>query len=89
CQILCCGSMKLSSLASMLTGVLGRPVIDKTGLQGYYFFNRIAWAGGDATASPLPALPTLLRDKFGLEYRSEVGSVPVLVIGHVAKLQGN
>lgn len=86
---LCCGSDTLAQIAASLTGDLGRPVIDKTGLTGTYYFGLWQWAGDDAMNSPLPSLPTLLRDKFGLEVKSEVGPVPVLVIDHVEKLSPN
>lgn len=83
----CCGSMPVSAIAWSLTGTLGRPVIDKTGLQGDYFFDRLQWRGDDATSSPLPSLPALLR-QYGLELKSETGPVPVLVITHLEKLHG-
>jgi len=59
---------QLISLANMLSGLLGRPVVDKTGLSGKYDFN-LKWApeeqtgqmfkgAGDATApAPPPAEP--------------------------------
>ncbi|HXR98478.1 MAG TPA: M56 family metallopeptidase [Terriglobales bacterium] len=88
CNIgLCCGSSKLSDVAWTLSRTLGRPVIDKTGLEGFYPFNLMRWAGDDATDSPLPSLQGLLRDEYGLEYRSARGPVPILVVDHVARLR--
>lgn len=81
----CCGSTTITTLTATLTHALGRPVIDKTGLTGTYYFGVLKWAGDDSAGSPLPSLPALLRDDFGLELKSESGPAPVLVIDHVEK----
>ena len=73
----------------MLTGSLGRPVIDKTGLAGTYYFGALKWAGDDSPGSSLPSLFGLLRDEFGLEVKAEPGPVPVLVIDHAEKPVAN
>lgn len=83
----CCGSMQISTICGWLMRETGKPVIDKTGLTGYYPFGMPRWAGDDATASPLPSsLPALLRDQYGLVMKPGVGPVRVLVIDHVGKL---
>ncbi|HKV49208.1 MAG TPA: TIGR03435 family protein [Candidatus Acidoferrales bacterium] len=74
----------ISQLASALASVLQRPVIDKTGLNGTYDL-RLKWAGDLAANSPLPSLPTALRENFGLELKPETGEVNVLVIDHAEK----
>ena len=81
----CCGSMTITTLTGMLTHSLGRPVIDKTGLTGTYYFGLLKWAGDDSAGSPLPSLFALLREEFGLEVKAEPGPVPVLIIDHVEK----
>lgn len=78
----------ISQLAGMLSFNVGRPVIDKTGLTGDYNLN-LKWAGDSVTDSSLPSLPAALREKFGLELKSETGPVNVLVIDHVEKPSAN
>ncbi len=73
----------------MLSRPLGRPVIDKTGLSGTYYFGLLRWAGDDGVGSSLPSLPALLREEFGLELKAETGAVPILVIDHVEKPVAN
>jgi uncharacterized protein (TIGR03435 family) len=85
----CCGSTTITTLAGTLIHALGRPVIDKTDLTGFYYFGVLKWAGDDSVGSSLPSLPTLLRDEFGLELKAETGPVPVLVIDHVEKPVAN
>ena len=91
CHIgLCCGSFTMTVLAGALTHALGRPVIDKTGLTGSYYFGVLRWAGDESVGSSLPSsLPALLRQEFGLELKSEPGPVPVLVIDHAEKPTAN
>lgn len=85
----CCGSTTIATLSGMLTHALGRPVIDKTGLTGSYYFGLVKWAGDESVGSSLPSLPALLREEFGLELKPDVGPVPVLVIDHVEKPLAN
>ncbi len=85
----CCGSAKITVLTGMLSHALGRPVIDKTGLPGSYYFGVLRWAGDESVGSTLPSLPTLLREEFGLEWKAEPGPVPVLVIDHAEKPTAN
>ena len=81
----CCGSTTITTLAGMLTHAMGRPVIDKTGLAGSYYFGVVKWAGDESVGSSLPSLPALLREEFGLELKAETGPVPVLIIDHAEK----
>jgi uncharacterized protein (TIGR03435 family) len=39
CRVMVLGSNSLSVLAGSLGGIVGRPVIDKTGLSGTYYFD--------------------------------------------------
>lgn len=78
----------ISQLASALASILQRPVIDKTGLDGTYDL-RLKWAGDLAANSPLPSLPTALKENFGLELKSETGEINVLVIDHAEKPSPN
>ena len=85
----CCGSTTTTVIAGSLTHALERPVIDKTGLTGSYYFGILKWAGDESVGSSLPSLPALLREEFGLELKAELGPVPVLIIDHVEKPLAN
>ena len=85
----CCGSATITVLTGALSFALGRPVIDKTGLSGSYYFGVLKWSGDDSTGSSLPSVFTLMREEFGLELKAEPGPVPVLVIDHVEKPTAN
>jgi uncharacterized protein (TIGR03435 family) len=78
------GTDSMSDLAGSLGSVVGRPVIDATGVDGEYkiFFQ---WAGDNSIDSPLPSLSTALREDLGLELKSQTAPVDVLVVDHVEK----
>jgi bla regulator protein BlaR1 len=82
-----------SATMPVLTGILshavGRPVIDKTGLTGSYYFGVLKWAGEESSGSSLPSLFALMREEFGLQLKAERGPVPVLVIDHAEKPTAN
>ena len=78
-----------TGLAGLLSLMLERPVIDKTGLSGTYSFGVVKWAGDDSSGSSLPSVFAFMREQFGLELKPEVGPLPVLVIDHVEKPTGN
>jgi uncharacterized protein (TIGR03435 family) len=88
CHIMAFGSATLSQLVGSLGSNVGRPVIDKTGLAGTYYFD-LKWAGDTSPDSSLPSLPSLLKDQFGLELKSDTGPVDILVIDHAEKPTGN
>jgi uncharacterized protein (TIGR03435 family) len=81
----CCGSTTITVLTGTLSHALGRPVIDKTGLTGSYYFGVLKWAGDESMGSSLPSLFALMREEFGLELKAEPGPVPVLVIDRAEK----
>jgi uncharacterized protein (TIGR03435 family) len=74
------GSME--RFAEFLTGEVGRPVFDKTGLSGSYELT-LDWApdGSPADpAAPLPSLFTALQEQLGLRLESAKGPVETLVV---------
>lgn len=86
-------------LARMLSGRLGRPVLDKTGLTGNYDFT-LTWTpapgeAGDGTedgpaADPGgPSIFSALQEQFGLKLESAKGPVEILVVDHVEKPDAN
>jgi uncharacterized protein (TIGR03435 family) len=79
-------SGSLSSLVSMLSGIVKRPVVDRTGLKGrflvglrYTMPGTPSAADGDATQRA-PELFTALQEQLGLKLEATRGPVEVLVI---------
>ena len=89
------GDNTVALLAEQLAEALGRPVVDKTGIQGRYKLalewtpdDRTAPPGGDsASGSPAPdsgpSIFTALEEQLGLKLESQKGPVQVLVVDHV------
>jgi len=84
-------AVRIEQLLSVLSELLGRPVINKTGLTGLYDF-KLEWspeegptAGGNGQAPPSPNLSgpsffTAVQEQLGLKLESAKGPVDVLVI---------
>ena len=72
----------MERLASALQGILGRPVIDETGITGKYDLE-FGW-GEDRVAS----LTTTLHDKFGLRLSAETRELEALVVDKVSRDAG-
>jgi uncharacterized protein (TIGR03435 family) len=97
-------AIQVGMLAQVLSGVLGRPVVDKTGLAGKYDFV-LEWTpdvAADARAqgfgngitepAPAPGGPTIftaLQEQLGLRLESQKGPVPNIVIDRVEKPSEN
>lgn len=73
-------SIPMAIVAESLSSVLGRPVMDETGLKGYYDF-RLEWTPDDADA-PGPTLFTAIQEQLGLRIETHKAPVEVLVIDH-------
>jgi uncharacterized protein (TIGR03435 family) len=82
------GTGTLSILAAGLSPIVGKPVLDKTGVTGTYKLNMF-WASDSAMSSSLPSLPGALKDTFNLELKPGNGQVDCLVIDHVEKPSAN
>jgi uncharacterized protein (TIGR03435 family) len=93
-----------ASLASVLAGRLGRPVVDKTGLTGFYDFSfpfaaeevqSAAVPAGSSNAavaasdSSLPTLTIAIEEHLGLKLESGKGPATLIVIDRVEKPSGN
>lgn len=85
------GSNSVSLLAEQLSKVVGRDVVDNTGIAGRYDL-KLQWTpddseasapGGSADDASGPSIFTALEEQLGLELKSAKGPVPVLVIDHV------
>lgn len=94
--------IKLLFLADSLSNVVGRKVIDQTGLKGDYSFE-LKWTPdeshdqgfkgpGDAPAAPDangPSIFTAIQEQLGLKLESQKSPVDLLVIDHVEKASEN
>ncbi len=95
----------ISVFAQMLAQQLGRPVVDKTGLKGFYDFE-LQWTPdenergmglgiGDGRESPPPidssgpSIFTALQEQLGLRLEGAKGPVPIVVIDRIEKPTGN
>jgi uncharacterized protein (TIGR03435 family) len=74
----------MPGLAATLSLVMGRKVLDRTGLTGLYDFT-LEYAPDNAVDSELPSLVTALQEQLGLKLESSKGPVEVLVIDHAEK----
>ncbi len=91
------GSTAMSNLASMLAGLLNRPVYDRTGLTGNFDFlmeytpDQMPQLPPGATLLPGftlpsadgPSLMTALQEQLGLKLDNTRGPVDVLVVDSV------
>jgi uncharacterized protein (TIGR03435 family) len=93
--------VSMPALAKMLSTIIGREVIDKTGFVGRFtlhleFANDDALAGlpnpvgSDASGQPAepaarPSIRTALQEQLGLRLQASTGPVDVLVIDHVQR----
>jgi len=72
------GARRTSQLAQYLAGIVGRPVVDRTGLDGI-FEMEITFAG-DVRDAERPSLAAALQEQLGLRLDSTRGPVDTLVI---------
>ena len=94
----------IGMLGTILSNIMGRPVVDKTGLTGKYDFvlewtpdegpDARAQGFGDGVTSPAPAAggPTIftaLQEQLGLKLESQKGPVPNIVIDRAEKPSEN
>ena len=74
-------------LSSVLEEIVGRSVIDKTGLAGTYDLH-LRWAP-DTTTTPdtdtLPSIFTALQEQLGLKLQANKGPVKTLVVDHIER----
>jgi uncharacterized protein (TIGR03435 family) len=81
--------MQMNKLAALLSRMTRMPVLDKTGLTGFYQFDlRYANEVSPAPAeNPVgPSIFTAVQEQLGLKLESRKGPVEVLVIDHAEKI---
>lgn len=97
------GSNSMAILAEELSKVVGRDVVDKTGIAGRYDL-KLNWspdegapganvsgsnAAGAAAADSGPSIFTALEEQLGLKLKPQKGPVQVLVVDHVEMPSAN
>jgi uncharacterized protein (TIGR03435 family) len=80
----------IASLAFALSNLVGRNVVDKTGLTGKYDMV-LKWTPDEqqGTADSGPSLFTALQEQLGLKLEAQKGPVDTIVIDHVEKPSEN
>ena len=81
----------MEQLASQLAYSAGRPVIDKTGLTGYYAF-KLDWFPDNRTAEPdsdLPSMFNAVQEQLGLKLEPTKAPYAMLIIDHAEKPSEN
>jgi uncharacterized protein (TIGR03435 family) len=71
-----------------LSGHLGRPVIDHTGIHADFDF-RLEFAADDAPTNPAPSILAAIQEQLGLKLDAAKGPVEILVIDHAEKPSEN
>jgi uncharacterized protein (TIGR03435 family) len=82
------GGVTMTALARTLTGLVGRIVVDKTGLAGDYEFELTFESPALSGADPLskgPSIFSALEHQLGLRLVPERNRVPVLVIDRIER----
>ena len=82
----------LSSLVAFVAGVLGTPVVDETGLAGYWAYD-VSYVPSSARLEPASVaavpLPIALREQLGLQLESTRGALDVLTIESIQQPTDN
>jgi uncharacterized protein (TIGR03435 family) len=76
----------MENLARQLSFSAGRPVMDKTGLTGFYAFT-LDWTS--ATDSDLPSVFTAVQEQLGLRLESQKAPVEMLIIDQAERPSEN
>jgi uncharacterized protein (TIGR03435 family) len=82
-------------LMSLLSNLVDRPIIDKTGLTATYEYENLNWAAikraqmAPDSAEPAESVFTAVQEKLGLKLEPAKSPADVLVIEHVARPSAN
>lgn len=87
-QLLTGRNATVAMLASRLVDLLGRPVLEQTGLKGNFDF-RVEYAAGETQSEAAEPLLRALQEQLGLKLETQPGSVRVLVIDSAEKPSAN
>ena len=83
------GSGTMPQLAKMISGSAGRPVLDKTGLNGRYnyilSFTPLSAQAAESVSDSPPDLFTAVQQQLGLKLESKKEPIEILVIDHAER----
>jgi uncharacterized protein (TIGR03435 family) len=80
----------VSGLAMSLSGVVGRVIIDKTGLTGQYDIDLTwAWRDDPGSGESGPSIFTALQEQLGLKLEPAKAPIDVVVIDHIERPSEN
>jgi bla regulator protein blaR1 len=84
----------IGTMAVVLASIVGRPVVDRTGLDGKFDF-KVEWsddapgkggaAAGDAKDDTRPSIFTAIREQLGLKLEAGKAPLEVIIVDKVAK----
>jgi uncharacterized protein (TIGR03435 family) len=78
--------MPMHQLAVLISRMTRTPVLDKTGLAGFYEF-KLEWAPENSPESATgPSIFTAVQEQLGLKLEWRKGPVEVLVVDHAEKI---
>ena len=82
--------VSMANLAEMLSNQTSRPVVDKTGLSGFFNFE-FQFTSGNKRADPDsndtgPSIFTAVEEQLGLKLVPEKDTVDILIVDHVEKV---
>ena len=82
--------MPIEEFAFRLSDILGRVVVDKTGLTGKYDIH-LKWTPDESQDTPDAGVSifTAIREQLGLKLESTRGTVPIFVVDHVDRPSAN
>jgi len=92
--------MPIGGLVNTVANILGSPVLDKTGLKGFYDF-KLEWTpdgsqvrrpGNDGLTQPVDSAPDLfgaLQEQLGLKLEKKKGPGEVMVVDHAERASEN
>ena len=81
----------MEGLARQLSVTAGRPVVDKTGLSGFYAFT-LDWFPANRIPAPdldAPSMFAALQEQLGLRLESSKGPMEKLIVDHAEKPSEN
>jgi uncharacterized protein (TIGR03435 family) len=78
----------MTQFAGFLSVYADRPIVDKTGLTGFYDFT-LEWSVNDAQDSAAPSIFTAVQEQLGLKLEPSRAPLEVLVIDHAAQPSEN
>jgi uncharacterized protein (TIGR03435 family) len=78
----------MATLASVLTGRLGRTVLNQTGIEGVYEF-KLTWTADEAAADLTTSIFAALQEQLGLKLEPAKGPVEMFVIDRVERPSEN